>query len=67
MTQFNGQGYDMIMRGLMLQNAPQMDRFVTTEVTRFLFKERDAVFGTDLVARNIEVSSSNKLKFKTSE
>jgi len=55
MTQLNGQGYDMIMRGLMLQNAPQMDRFITTGVTQFLFKTPTARFGSDLVARNIQV------------
>jgi len=53
-TRNNGQGYDMILRGLMQQNSPQMDRFVTTGVTQFLFKPQTANFGSDLVARNIQ-------------
>ncbi|ODN03143.1 Chorion peroxidase [Orchesella cincta] len=53
-TQSNGQGYDMILRSLFTQNAPAMDRFVTTGVTNFLFKQPNADFGSDLVARNIQ-------------
>jgi len=53
-TQANGQGYDLILRGLMTQNAPEMDRFVTEGVTNFLFKPQNQDFGSDLVARNIQ-------------
>lgn len=53
-TQSNGQGYDWILRGLMTQNAPEMDRFVTDGVTNFLFKAQNQDFGGDLVARNIQ-------------
>lgn len=44
----------MILRGLMRQNSPEMDRFVTTGVTQFLFKPQNQNFGSDLVARNIQ-------------
>jgi hypothetical protein len=44
----------------MRQNAPEMDRFVTTGVTNFLFKPQNANFGSDLVARNIQVNIDAK-------
>ncbi|CAL8129544.1 unnamed protein product [Orchesella dallaii] len=53
-TQSNGQGYDMILRSLLTQNAPAMDRHVTTGVTNFLFRQPNQDFGSDLIARNIQ-------------
>jgi len=53
-TQSNGQGYDLILRGLFTQNAPEMDRHVTDSLRNFLFKPQNQNFGSDLIARNIQ-------------
>ena len=50
-------GMEMVLAGLLTENAQQMDRFVSAEVTNFLFKNTDgpsiARFGQDLISRNI--------------
>ena len=38
----------------MTQNSQQFDPFVTADMTNFLFKQQNADFGSDLVARNIQ-------------
>ena len=58
----NGLGMDQIIAGLVGQEAQTMDRFVTEDVTNFLFLEfgedtgniRTRDFGGDLVARNLQ-------------
>lgn len=49
----NGRGMQRILYGLITQKAQVHDRFVTSDVTNFLFRERQNDFGSDLVARNI--------------
>jgi len=39
----------------MTQNSPEMDRFVTGDLTNLLFKSKSG-FGSDLIARNIQVN-----------
>ena len=57
----DGQGMDRIVAGLLGQEAQTMDRFVTKDVTNFLFMEigedtgnTKREFGADLVARNLQ-------------
>jgi len=65
----DGQGMDRIIAGLLGQGTQTMDRFVTEDVTNFLFMEvgedtgntkRD--FGADLVARNLQRGRDHGLR-----
>eukprot|EP00091_Calanus_sinicus_P013284 TRINITY_DN2951_c0_g1_i6.p1 TRINITY_DN2951_c0_g1~~TRINITY_DN2951_c0_g1_i6.p1 ORF type:complete len:373 (-),score=111.68 TRINITY_DN2951_c0_g1_i6:143-1261(-) len=49
-----GEGMEQILVGLINQPAQDMDKFVTEDVTNFLFPEEGHNFGSDLVARNIQ-------------
>ncbi len=49
-----GEGYDLILNGLMQQNAQTYDPFITEEVTNFLLRERSQDHGGDLIARNLQ-------------
>ncbi len=49
----NGRGFDRLMNGMMFRAARPIDRFVTSDVTRFLFANVNSL-GQDLVARNIQ-------------
>jgi peroxidase len=49
-----GEGYDLILGGLMAQNSQTYDPFITEDVTNFLLKERHQDFGGDLIARNLQ-------------
>jgi hypothetical protein len=51
----NGHGYESILRGLMKTNAPDVDRYFSTGVTNFLYKAQNLNWGSDLVARNLQV------------
>ncbi|OXA44238.1 chorion peroxidase [Folsomia candida] len=52
---FNGgEGYDLILGGLMAQNSQTYDTFITQDVTNFLLKEKGNKFGGDLIARNLQ-------------
>jgi len=58
----NGLGMEQLMAGLIGQHAQRYDRFVTEDVTNFLFMHfgedtgvnKKRTFGADLVARNIQ-------------
>ncbi len=49
----NGEGMERLIKGLITQAAQTNDRFLTEDVTNFLFPG-GANFGSDLVARNIQ-------------
>jgi len=49
-----GEGYDLILGGLMQQNSQTYDTFITEDVTNFLLREREHDFGGDLIARNLQ-------------
>lgn len=53
-TQSNGQGYDWILAGLMTQNSQEFDRYMSSDLTNFLFRQPNNDFGSDLAARNIQ-------------
>jgi peroxidase len=52
----NGFGYDLILGGLMTQNAQTYDECVTEDLTNFLLRDVNSGndFGSDLVARNLQ-------------
>jgi peroxidase len=49
-----GEGYDLILGGLMGQNSQTYDPFITEDVTNFLLRERSVDHGGDLIARNLQ-------------
>ena len=51
---YNGAGVEKIIGGLMEENAQTFDRYVIEDVTNHLFREPQELFGSDLVARNIQ-------------
>jgi hypothetical protein len=51
-----GEGYDVILGGLMQQNAQKYDAFVTEDLTNFVLRNPQDNFGQDLIARNIQVT-----------
>ena len=55
--EYREDGMEMVLAGLLSERAQQMDRFVSSELTNFLFKNTDgpsiAQFGQDLISRNI--------------
>lgn len=50
-----GDGFNLILNGLTIQNAQTYDPHVTEAVTNFLLRNRTTDFGSDLIARNIQV------------
>ncbi|ODM94302.1 Peroxidasin [Orchesella cincta] len=54
LDQNNGDGYNLILGGLMVQNAQTYDPHVTEALTNFVLKPRAAEFGSDLIARNVQ-------------
>ncbi|OXA57165.1 peroxidasin homolog [Folsomia candida] len=54
-------GYELILGGLMTQNAQTHDRFVSVDFTNFLLKEKHMNFGADLIARNIQRSRDHAI------
>ena len=46
-----GEGLEQLIAGMINQPAQDMDRFVSEELTNFLFPEEGENFGSDLVAR----------------
>ena len=57
LNEYKGTGVDTLLAGLGEEKAQARDRFVSQELTNFLFKKseppRNSPFGQDLVARNI--------------
>jgi peroxidase len=51
--EFLGDGADQIIAGMVKQPIQSRDRFVSTEVSHLLFKEKKQ-FGKDLIALNIQ-------------
>lgn len=50
-----GDGFNLILNGLIIQNAQTYDPHVTEALTNFLLRNRTVEFGSDLIARNIQV------------
>ena len=46
-----GVGFEQLIAGLINQPAQETDRFVTEELTNYLFPENGEDFGMDLVSR----------------
>ena len=55
--EYRKNGMEMILAGLQTEKAQRMDRFVSKQLTNFLFKDTDGpsepLFGQDLISRNI--------------
>lgn len=47
-------GYNLILGGLMVQNAQTYDPHVTVALSQHVLKNRSHEFGTDLIARNVQ-------------
>ena len=56
-NEYRKNGMEMTLAGLLTEKAQSMDRFVSKELTNFLFKDTDGPskprFGQDLISRNI--------------
>jgi len=50
----NGDGYNLILGGLVKQSAQAYDPFVTEDLTNFLLRQSPNDFGADLIARNLQ-------------